>query len=316
MELRHLRYFVAVAAEENISRAAKRLHISQPPLSRQIRDLEDELRIALFERSAKSVQLTPLGKLFLVEARAALQRVDDAVAFIRAAAERKNNHLRVAHTNAIAIELLPRVLRAFQRKHKGTTIELSAMTTQLIVHGLQSGSLDIALTVGGEPEKSQGLCCEKVGSYGIQVATHRRHRFARLKEVPLREVAREPVIALCRNNFPWYSSFVTSLLKTYNHSFSIVEEHDNAQSVIAAVEAGRGVALFYETIAKTVGLRVTLRRLIPSPRSPIVLLYRDEGMTPLMEEFLKAARSVRRSSRTSCTLAPLGGITALLKHDC
>ncbi len=292
MELRHFRYFVAVAAEQNISRAAKRLHVSQPPLSRQIRDLEDELGIALFERSAKSIELTPLGQLFLVEARAALQRVDDAVAFIQAAAQRKNDYLRVAHTNAIAIELLPRVLRAFQRKHKRTKIELSAMTTQLIVRGLQSGSVDIALTVGGEPEKSQALCCETLGSYGIRVAAHLRHRFARLKEVPLREVAREPVMALCRNNYPWYSGFVTSLLKEYNDSFSIAEEHNNAQSLIAAVQAGRGVALFYETLAQTACPRIAVRSLTPSPRSPIVLLYRDERLTPLMKDFIEAARSV------------------------
>src|SRR3989442_2403021 len=88
MELRHLRYFVAVAEEQNVTRAAARLHLSQPPLSRQIRDLEDELGIALFEHGAKAVRLTEAGRVFLIEARAALQRVDDAVQMAKAVARR------------------------------------------------------------------------------------------------------------------------------------------------------------------------------------------------------------------------------------
>src|SRR5215468_8991773 len=86
MELRHLRYFVAAAEAQNVSRAAARLHVSQPALSRQIRDLEEELGFPLFERSAKSVRLTEAGKTFLSEARAVLQRADEAVANARAVA--------------------------------------------------------------------------------------------------------------------------------------------------------------------------------------------------------------------------------------
>jgi DNA-binding transcriptional LysR family regulator len=93
MELRHLRYFVAVAEEQNVSRAAKRLHVSQPPLSRQIRDLEQELGIRLFERSAKAIRLTTAGRIFLLEARAVLQRADDAVAFTKAVAHRKRSRM-------------------------------------------------------------------------------------------------------------------------------------------------------------------------------------------------------------------------------
>src|SRR5881296_1826368 len=83
MELRHLRYFVAVSEEQNVTRAAARLHVSQPPLSRQIRDLEEELGVALFEHSAKAVRLTEAGKVFLTEARAVLQRADEAVQMVK-----------------------------------------------------------------------------------------------------------------------------------------------------------------------------------------------------------------------------------------
>lgn len=95
MELRHLRYFVAVAEEENVTRAAARLHISQPPLSRQIRDLEAELGIALFEHSAKAVRLTEAGQVFLNEARAVLQRVNEAVQTAKAIATGQRGEIHV-----------------------------------------------------------------------------------------------------------------------------------------------------------------------------------------------------------------------------
>src|SRR2546428_5308290 len=97
MELRHLRYFVAVAEEQNVTRAAARLHVSQPPLSRQIRDLEDELGIALFDRSAKSVRLTEAGRAFLAEARLVLQRAEDAVEMAQDVAGGKRGEIHVGY---------------------------------------------------------------------------------------------------------------------------------------------------------------------------------------------------------------------------
>src|ERR1700761_9468963 len=103
MELRHLRYFVAVAEQENVSRAALKLHVSQPGISRQIRDLEEEIGFKLFERSAKSLKLTNAGKIFLAEARAVLQRVDDAVKTARAAANTIGGELHVGYAPSLSV---------------------------------------------------------------------------------------------------------------------------------------------------------------------------------------------------------------------
>src|SRR6202008_2454598 len=109
MELRHLRYFVAVAEEENVTRAASRLHVSQPALSRQIRDLEEELGFPLLERSAKSVRLTEAGRAFLIEARALLQRVEEAVKTARAIAM-GGIELHVGYAPSLTARILPQTL--------------------------------------------------------------------------------------------------------------------------------------------------------------------------------------------------------------
>src|SRR5262245_34426830 len=123
MELRHVRYFVAVAEEENVSRAALKLNVSQPALSRQIRDLEDELGFPLLERSAKSVRLTEAGRTFLIEARAVLQRAEDAVKAARAVAT-GGGDLHVGYAPSLTARILPQTLRAFQATHPGLRVRL------------------------------------------------------------------------------------------------------------------------------------------------------------------------------------------------
>jgi LysR family transcriptional regulator, benzoate and cis,cis-muconate-responsive activator of ben and cat genes len=296
MELRHLRYFVAVARNENISQASKRLHVSQPSLSRQIRDLEDEVGIPLLKRSAKAVELTEAGQVFLAEAEAALQRVEDAVSLTRAIAKRKLNHIRVGHSAASSIEAIPKILGVFQRMHPQAKVELRTLTTQEMLRGLRCGELDICLSVWADLEGLKDLVVEEIGAYSLLVAAPKMHPFAQLRRVPVRDVAKEPVLTLFRSSYPWYNSFIARLLSQHNDSFKFAEEHEHPESVIAAVEAGRGVAIVYDVMARPMAHRVVVRPLTPSPpRAPLVLLYRREGKSPIMDTFIKAARSIKNS---------------------
>jgi DNA-binding transcriptional LysR family regulator len=295
MELRHLRYFVAVAEEQNVSLAAQRLHVSRPPLSRQIRDLETELGLALFERSAKAIRLTEAGKIFLLEARAVLQRAEDAVALTKSAASQKRGQVHVGYSIPPSVEILPRALRAFQRANPQARVDLRMMPGQKkMLRALRSGDLDVSLTVYIEPTDFQGLKVEELGTYPLRVAAHKKHRFARRREVPMSEVAKQPILAFSREEYPSYQGFVANLLLPYTTAPKIMAEYDNLESIIVAVEAGRGVAILYEGVAGISGKRLVLRPLKPAPQPPpFVIAYRKERVSATVAAFVEAARTAK-----------------------
>src|SRR5215468_9270379 len=136
MELRHLRYFVAAAEAQNVSRAALKLHVSQPALSRQIHDLEEELGFALFERSAKSVRLTEAGKTFLTEARAVLKRAEEAANTARTVATAGCAELHVGYAPSPTARIMPPALRAFQAQYPKVRVRLHDLSTEEMLAGV------------------------------------------------------------------------------------------------------------------------------------------------------------------------------------
>src|SRR3989442_5915684 len=162
MELRHLRYFIAVAEEENVSRAALKLHVSQPALSRQIRDLENELGFLLLERSAKSVRLTEAGRAFLIEARAVLQRAEDAVKAARTIARGGAGELHVGYAPSLTARILPQTLRAFQAESATVRVKLHDLSTEEMLAGLREGKLQMAFVLRLTPAMLRGLRFEEL----------------------------------------------------------------------------------------------------------------------------------------------------------
>jgi DNA-binding transcriptional LysR family regulator len=289
MELRHLRYFVAVAEEQNFSRAAARLYVSQPPLSRQIRDLERELGVSLFERTPKAVKLTEAGSVFLLEARAALQRVDEAIETVKAAASGKKGRVRVGYAASPTAEALPRALKAFKQSNPHVAVHLRTMNSPAMLKGLQEGSLDVALVVPLSPHDFAGLVVEEIGSYSARVATHPKHKFARSRNVRLSDVAKEPLIAFTRREHHEHHLFLERIFSPLHKLPVISEEVDSATSLIAAVEAGRGITVVFETLSLLAGGRLTMRPITPDPgRFPIGIAYRKSGASAATMAFVEA----------------------------
>ena len=290
MELRHLRYFVAVAEEENVSRAALKLHVSQPALSRQVRDLEDELGFLLLERSAKSVRLTQAGRAFLAESRAVLQRVEEAVKVARAIAT-GGTELHVGYAMSPTVRILPQTLRAFQAEMPNTRVKLHDLTTEEMVTGLRGGKLQIAFMVHSHLPMMRGLHFEAIARLPICLAVSSSHPLARRKRVKLAEVAQHPLIAFNRAEYPDYHELLAAWFSDVKDKPRIAEEHDSVSSLIAAVEAGDGVALVTESMACVAGTRLSLTQLTPAP-TPLVIaaVWPESGLSTAAEQFLLCAR--------------------------
>ena len=293
MELLHLKDFVAVAEEQNVTRAAARLHVSQPPLSRQVQNLEEELGVRLFERSAKSLRLTDAGRVFLTEARAVLQRADTAVNTVRAVATGQKGKLHVGYAPSLTVEILPQALREFQQKSPGTQVVLHDLSTQEILAGLKHNCLDLAVLVRPPKAALRGLRFEELRRYPLCVAVAATHPLARRRQITLASAVSERLIAYSRTGYPEHHAALTALFATVGRQPPIAEEHDSATSLIAAVEAGRGVAIVPQCLACLAGPRLKLRPVTPPPAAFVVgLIVRNGKISSVIETFLTAARGV------------------------
>jgi DNA-binding transcriptional LysR family regulator len=294
MELRHLRYFVAVAEEQNVSRAAKRLHVSQPPLSRQIRDLENELGVTLFDRGAKSVRLTEAGRVFLTEARTILRGAESAVQLAKDVAEGKRGEINVGYAPSLTVELLPRALRYFRKSNPGVRVRLHDLSTQEMLRGLNDGSLHLAMMVQVPSKALTGLVFEELQRQPVCVAMHPAHPLARARKVGLEQVAKESLVAFTRVDYPEYQAWVADLFAPLNCSPKVVEEYNSITSLIAAVESGRGVAVIAQPFNGLASPRLKIRPLRPAPPPlGIGIAYRKKFRSSATDDFIDAARRAK-----------------------
>ena len=291
MELRHLRYFVAVAEEENVSRAALKLHVSQPGLSRQIRDLEDEIGFSLLERSAKSVRLTDAGKTFLTEARAVLQHAVDAVKTARAVARGERGEIHVGYAPSLTVQILPPALRRFQEIFPKVRVALHDLSTEEMLAQLRSGKLQMALSVRPPRAMLRGLRFAELARYPMCVAVAPGHPFARARSVTLAQVTREPLIGYSRAEYPEYHESLSKLFAAIKDKPHFAEEHDGVTSLITAVEIGRGVALVPSCLASMVGPRLKLIPLKPAAGIIVVgAVSKSTARLPVVETFIAAMK--------------------------
>src|ERR1700719_370571 len=257
MELRHLRYFVAVAEAETVSRASLNLHVSQPPLSRQIRDLEDELGFLLLKRTAKSVSLTEAGRTFLNEARAVLQRVDQGVKKARAVATAGETDLHVGHSPTPTAEILPKTLRGFRKAMPKVHVRLHDRSNKTVLDGVRDGQLQIGLiTRSPKAGALRDVQYEELFRQRVCVAVAPQHPFARRRAIPLTEVVAEPLIGLTREDYPNYYDLLSIVFSKSKQKPRVIEEYDSFTGIISAVEAGTGIAIGADPLGHSFGNRV------------------------------------------------------------
>ena len=297
MELRHLRYFVAVAEAQNVLRAAtQKLHVSQPAVSRQIRDLEDELGVQLFERTGKSVRLTDAGQVFLKEARTVLERTNEAVRNVRVFAQAGETELHIGYTPIFRTQIVSPALRAFQQAMPKVHVKLHDWTSEKIVTSLRDGRLQLAFI--GRPAKRRefhDLRFEELLREQVHLAVPPTHPLAQRRSVSLGDAAREPFVGLTHEDFPDYHAYLAAIFAPVKNKPRVIEEHDSMTSVISAVEAGTGVGL--AVLDYSFGGRVKLVRLTPAPKPfSFGIAARKGRLSPATEKFWQCAKEAAAST--------------------
>ncbi|MFT4172298.1 MAG: LysR substrate-binding domain-containing protein [Rhodocyclaceae bacterium] len=244
MELRHLRYFMAVAEELNFTRAAVRLHMAQPPLSQQIQNLENALGVSLFERSKRRVALTPAGQRFLVDARRALEAAEGAVLNAQRMARGQIGELRVGFTSSVPFTgLLPDLLRRYRAAYPQVTVSLRESFTSDQFDALVDDRLDIGIV------RNEGLACppgielRELRRDPLRLVLPARHPLSRAAAVSLADLRDEEFIMYPADAGTGLGMLVRRLCAAVGFAPKVVQEAREATTQIGLVAAGLGVAV-------------------------------------------------------------------------
>jgi DNA-binding transcriptional LysR family regulator len=287
MELRHLRYFVAVAEELSFTRAARNLNIAQPPLSQQIRDLEGQLGVSLFLRTHHHVELTAAGRQFLRDARDILLRADDAVTTVRRAAQGEEGELRLGFVStAMYSDAVPQMVRDFRSRHPAVALHLEQLSTVQQVQALVSGRIDAGFL--RPPVAEPRLVLRTVVREALLLALPLGHPLARRRRVKLRSAAEERWVMISREMGAGYFQQTFELCLEAGFTPRVSMEVGEIQTVVGLVAAGFGVALVPASIT-ALQHRGAVYVPLSSPRGSveICVAYLRNPHSPVFQHFLR-----------------------------
>jgi DNA-binding transcriptional LysR family regulator len=299
MELRHLRYFVAVAEELHFGRAAARLHIAQPPLSRQIRDLEREIGTPLFDRGPRGVDLTHAGAAFLPEARLVLAQAERAQRTAQRAARGETGRLRVGFVEAATHSgILPDVLSFFRMHLPSIGLSLLEMDSSQQADALREGRIDLGVLSSPPLDAARWLQSELVYEERLVAAIPETHRLAGKQRLALRDLATDAFILRPRSVDPASYDDILARCRAAQFSPAVAQEAAGWHTIIGLVSAGVGVAFVPESLAQLRRPGVVylpVRDLTVSVSLTVV--WKQGERSPVRERFVTTLRAVARARR-------------------
>jgi len=291
VELRHLRYFVTVAEQLSFAHAAKRLHISQPPLSRQIRALEEELGVSLFARTKRSVALTPTGATLLPEARRLLREADALKDGARHIAAGEVGALALGFIALATYNLLPDLAPEFHRRHPGIKLTLREGTTDGLLAALKQGEIDVGLVL--PPVDDASLRYAPLFHDTLMVALPAGR--ARGGPISLKSLAEEPFILFPRKFGSGLYDLIVSFCTRTGFSPRIEQEAIQMQTIVSLVAAGMGIALVPASLQNMRRAGVAYRPL--TERSPVIeigVAWRAADKAPAVRAFVSLTQAHAR----------------------
>ena len=276
MELRHLRYFVAVAEELNFTRAAGRLHIAQPPLSQQIRQFEDEIGVRLLDRTGRRVKLTQAGEAVLTEARNTLSQANRIPAIAQRTLQGLGGTLKVGFSSAAAHTILPRVVRSFRSRFSEVKLQLHEMSTERQIERLRDASIDVGFVRLPLESPPASLVVKSIFREPLILAIPRGHTLSRSR-LSTSVLADVPFIRFPRHVAPGLYDQIDRICIRMGFRPNVVQEALEIQTTISLVAAGIGVAIVPESVRKLGWRQIVYRQLPQRDMTEMGMAYEREN---------------------------------------
>lgn len=285
MELRHLRYFVTLAEELHFGKAAERLHIAQPPLSQQIRQLETELGFELFHRTKRKVELSEAGKVFLIEIQQIFRQLEQAIFLGRQTSRGEIGQLVVGFVSSAAYNILPNILRNFRSNIPDVSLELHELTTDEQLRWLQSGRIDVGFV---RPPVDENTYESKIiFRESLAIALPQNHRLANQDNVSLQSLKNESFILFSRFLAPGLYDLIISFCQQVGFSPSVAQKAIQMQTIVSLVAADIGVAIVPESLQNLQRTGVVYKSFVEkTPQVSIAMIWRKHDVSAILEKFL------------------------------
>ncbi len=290
IDIRQMRYFVVLAETLHFGRAAERLHLSQPPLSRQIAALEKELGVQLLERGSRHARLTHAGRRFLEDARAVLASFDQACRNARRAASGELGELSIGFMMHAAHTVLPGLARRYMASHPEVRVELREVIPGSLVDAVLTGRFDAGIMFS--PGPIRGLEMRPVHREQLCLAVHAGHPLANRALVCAGDLRGEPLIAAPSEVAPTLREAIAGYCRSGGLEPTIKLEAQLQQTIVTLVAEGLGIALVPECLAKQGIADVTFRALANAPTIEHVIAWRPGNLNPALPPFLAEAGAV------------------------
>ncbi|MGD1859692.1 MAG: LysR substrate-binding domain-containing protein [Leptolyngbyaceae cyanobacterium] len=289
MELRQLRYFVTVAEELHFGRAADRLQITQPALSKQVASLEKALSIPLLLRTKRTVQLTHAGQVFLEQARQLLNQAEAAIQLARRADQGEIGQLTIGFTETAAHTVLPQWVRTFRQRHPGVKITMLELATEAQVAALRQGQIDLAFL--HPPIDERGLQLHSILEESFVAVLPERHPLQKYESIPIAALADEALIIHPRSEGPaLYDAFI-QVCHEAGFQPKIVQESISLQARVCLAAAGIGITFTSDRLQCLVGNNVACRPLANCPiRLKFAAVWPQKSINPKLNAFLKVCQ--------------------------
>lgn len=294
IDLRLLRYFLAVADELHFGRAARRLHIAQPPLSQQIKLLEQTLGFDLFERTSRRVALTPAGEMMVAVARRCFADLEHGITAARLQAEGKRV-LRIGYVVTAIITFLPAIVRAFRAQHPDAHLQLFELSSSVQVQALCTGNLDVAIVT--DPVPDPFISRHVLLRDPLVLVLPSNRRFARNNRARLAELAAEPFLLFPRAQTPSLWDHIMKACAQYGFVPRVQQEAMSWQAILGMVAAGMGITVAPASAMQHHVPGITSRRL-RAPATSICACVAADDSRDLVQSFIKTARAHIKPGRT------------------